>query len=415
MLSGFGNHHETEAIIGALPKEQNSPAPLIKGLFPEQISGSAFTRARHQNLKTWVYRITPSVVYEAFQPYNHPAEFATLVPTSPNPLRWSPINNANPACDWVDALYPIASTVQSVVYAYHCEHSMSSRVFSNADGEMLIIPVETELDIFTEFGHLMVKPGHIAVIPRGIRFRVGFQNAFARGYVCENQGLPFSLPGLGPIGANGLANPRHFLYPQAAFEERVGPIEWINKYQGHFWHTGLQHSPLDVVAWQGNYAPYCYDLALFNTINTVSFDHPDPSIFTVLTSESSIPGVANLDFVIFPARWMVAEHSFRPPYFHRNAMSEFMGLIYGQYDAKNEEFAPGGASIHNAWVPHGPDRDTVLQQIDGKTQPEYFDKGLAFMLETCHIWQPTVSAFAHPSRQPHYQQCWQNMPRYFKA
>lgn len=415
MLSGFGNHHETEAVQNALPSRQNSPAPFLQGLYAEQISGSAFTRPRHQNLKTWVYRIAPSVVYKAFEPYPHPACFETLSPVPPNPLRWNPISNTKAPCDWLDALYPIARNKQAIIYSYHCTQSMSARVFGNSDGEMLFIPVESELEIFTELGCLRVKPGCIAVIPQGIRFRLSISGNTARGYVCENQGLPLSLPCLGAIGANGLANPRHFLYPKAAFEDKAESVEWINKYQGHFWRTVLQHSPLDVVAWQGNYAPYCYDLSLFNTINTVSFDHPDPSIFTVLTSESVIPGVANLDFVIFPARWMVAEHSFRPPYFHRNVMSEFMGLIHGQYDAKAEGFVPGGASIHNALVPHGPDTDTVLQHAEAKTTPEYFDGGLAFMLESCHIWAPVLSAYEHPARQKHYEQCWQNMPRYFHA
>lgn len=414
MLSGFGNHHETEAVRGTLPKGQNSPAPFLQGLYAEQISGSAFTRPRHQNFKTWVYRITPSVVYDAFEPYPHSADFETLSPIPPNPLRWSPIGNIKAACDWLDALYPIARNEQAIIYSYHCTQNMTSRIFGNSDGEMLFIPVQAELEIFTELGRLLVKPGHIAVIPRGIRFRVSFEGSNAQGYVCENQGLPFSLPCLGPIGANGLANPRHFLYPTAAFEDKTEPVEWVNKYQGCFWHTSLQHSPLDVVAWHGNYAPYSYDLSLFNTINTVSFDHPDPSIFTVLTSESALAGVANLDFAIFPARWMVALHSFRPPYFHRNVMSEFMGLIHGQYDAKVEGFVPGGASIHNALVPHGPDTDTVQQQIEGKTEPEYFDGGLAFMLESCHLWKPIVAAYHHPARQKQYQQCWQNMPRYFQ-
>ena len=261
--------------------------------------------------------------------------------------------------------------------------------------------------LHTEFGRLEIGPGMIAVIPRGIAFKLSLVEDYAAGYLCENSGQPLTLPQLGSIGANGLANPRHFFYPCAAVEPGQGTQEYLTKYLGKLWATECQHSPLNVVAWQGNYAPYAYDLSLFNTIQTVSFDHPDPCIFTVLSSESSLPGVAQLDFVIFPPRWMVAEHTFRPPYFHRNVMSEYMGLIRGEYDCKSRGFEMGGISIHNRMTPHGPDYDSYQKAIGQSLKPEYYANTLAFMLEACDPWQYTTHALEHSSRQLDYIECWQ--------
>ena len=227
------------------------------------------------------------------------------------------------------------------VHLYRADRSMVDRVFANADGELLIIPQAGALRIVTELGRIDVAPGWIALIPRGVRFRVEVEGE-ARGYVAENHGAMFRLPELGPIGSNGLANARDFETPVAAYEDVERPCELVQKYLGSLWTTTLDHSPLDVVAWHGNLAPWRYELARFNTIGSISFDHPDPSIFTVLTSPSDVPGRANADFVIFPPRWMVAEGTFRPPWFHRNVMSEAMGLIHGAYDAKADGFAPGG-------------------------------------------------------------------------
>lgn len=409
-LSGFGNHHQTEAIVGALPKNQNSPLHCELGLFAEQLSGSAFTRARHQNLHSWLYRLLPSVVHNDFVLYekNISAPFVNL--QAPNPYRWSPFPKPEDTNDFVDSLFHIAGSEQVNTYLYQCTTSMVDRYFSNNDGEMLIVPYRGEMTLFTEFGRLSVKPGMIAVIPRGVYFCTKLHDSLACGYVCENNGSPLSLPNLGLMGANGLANPRHFLYPQAQFENTQQVVSLICKSDSHLWHALSQHSPLNVVAWHGNYAPYTYDLSLFNTINTVSFDHPDPSIFTVLSSESDTPGVANLDFVIFPQRWLVAEHTFRPPYFHRNIMSELMGLITGEYDAKKEGFLPGGISIHNAMTAHGPDTDTYKNTLENSDlKPLNFTSGLAFMFEIKDRWKITEQAMAHVTREKDYSNCWQGL------
>ncbi|KTC93800.1 MULTISPECIES: homogentisate 1,2-dioxygenase [Legionella] len=408
-LAGFGNHHQTEAIPGALPKEQNSPQQCPLGLYAEQLSGSAFTRPRHLNLHSWLYRTLPSVVHGDYAPYLKAKSLTFAKDQAPNPLRWSPLQPPTLHQDFVDGLFYIAGNNIANAFIYQCNQSMKNRYFSNSDGEMLIVPYLGEFIIYTEFGQLAMIPGKIAVIPRGIKFKIELSCPLACGYICENNGTPFTLPQLGPLGANGLANPRHFLYPHALFEDLQGEITLICKYQQRFWSATSNHSPLNVVAWHGNYAPYSYDLSLFNTVNTVSFDHPDPSIFTVLTSESNTPGVANLDFVIFPPRWMVAEHSFRPPYYHRNIMSELMGLVYGEYDAKKEGFVPGGVSIHNCMTAHGPDTDAYRAAINQELTPMQYKDTLAFMFETRLPWLVSEEALSHPFRQVNYSDCWQGL------
>ena len=412
-LTGFANQHQTEALAGALPAGQNSPQKCPFGLYAEQLSGSAFTRPRHLNLKTWLYRIQPSVVQGDYQLY-HQTTLAELNPIqAPNPTRWSPRPTPQKPTDFIDGLSLIASNSVASTFLYQCNQSMQQRYFSNRDGELLFIPYLGDIELVTELGLISVTVGQIAVIPCGVQFRVDVKTPVASGYLCENRGAPFTLPQLGPIGANGLANPIHFLYPTARFEDNSQQSTLICKYQHHLWQTTSDHSPLNVVAWRGNYAPYSYDLSLFNTMNSVSFDHPDPSIFTVLTSESPIAGVANLDFVIFPARWIVAEHSFRPPYFHRNVMSELMGLIEGQYDAKKDGFLPGGISIHNCMTPHGPDTETYQQAINADLKPLRYRNTLAFMLESCQPWLVSQAAEKDPSKQKHYSQCWQKLAKHF--
>lgn len=410
-LSGLGNHHHSEAIAGALPQTQNSPQHCPLDLYAEQLSGSAFTRPRHLNLHSWLYRTLPTAVHQDYQPYHDTTsliEYATL--QAPTPFRWSPFAHTENTVDFVDSLFHLAGSSLVQAYLYHCTVSMDSRYFANHDGEMLLVPYQGELVLFTEFGKLALTPGRIAVIPRGVKFKVELISDSASGYLCENSGIPLTLPQLGPIGANSLANPRHFLYPCAAYETSNEPALLLVKYRHHIWSTRCPHSPLNVVAWHGNYAPYCYDLALFNTINTVSFDHPDPSIFTVLTSESDSLGIANLDFVIFPERWMVAEHTFRPPYFHRNIMNELMGLIFGEYDAKQEGFLPGGISIHNCMTGHGPDNATYQQAIKEELKPVKYTNTLAFMFETKEPWLISAQALTHPARQKDYLSCWQDLP-----
>ena len=408
-LTGFGNHHQSEAIAGALPERQNSPQQCNLGLYAEQLNGSAFTRPRHNNLHSWLYRLIPSVVHSDYTHYACAMTNPIAPMQAPNPMRWSAMPKPIAKQDFIDGLFHLAGNQSVNAYVYQCNQSMTARYFSNRDGEMLLVPYSGKIRLNTEFGVFDIAPGMIAVIPRGIVFNIELIDAFAGGYVCENSGSPFTLPQLGLIGSNGLANPRHFLYPKAAYEDVKGDIRMLCKYQQHVWVATADHSPLNVVAWHGNYAPYCYDLALFNTINTVSFDHPDPSIFTVLTSESDTIGVANLDFVIFPPRWMVAEHTFRPPYFHRNVMSELMGLLEGEYDAKSTGFEMGGVSIHNCMTAHGPDAKTYQQASEQSLKPLHYRNTLAFMFESRDPWLITQKALDHSAKQEDYTRCWQDL------
>jgi homogentisate 1,2-dioxygenase len=414
-LSGFGSHHESEAIPGALPVGQNSPQKTPFGLYAEQLSGAAFTAPRAENRRSWLYRLRPSAMQGPFRRIAEGSlRTAPLAETeaSPNRLRWKPPEEPTGATDFVAGLATLAAGGDAraqrgaAAHVYAIDTSMAKRVFYDADGELLVVPQLGALTFFTEFGRLVAAPGEIAVIPRGVRFRVEIHGKAARGYVCENYGAAFRLPELGPIGANGLASPRDFLAPHAAYEDRDGPTEVIAKFGGRLWSAELDHSPLDVVAWHGNYCPYKYDLARFNTINTVSFDHPDPSIFTVLTSPSETAGVANVDFVIFPPRWMVAERTFRPPYFHRNVMSEFMGLVRGEYDAKKGGFVPGGASLHNAMSGHGPDRASYEKAVAAELGPQYLDGTLAFMFESRYVLEPTKEALASAALDADYDAAW---------
>ena len=423
MLSGFHNEHATEAIEGALPVGQNSPQRVRFGLYAEQFSGSAFTVPRAMQRRSWLYRIRPSVMHEPFAPMDSRLLRGSPfdeVPTPPNQLRWDPLPIPSEPADFIDGLVTIAGNGDAMQHAgagihiYACNRSMDGRFFYDADGELLFVPERGALTLRTELGVIDVQPGEIAVIPRGTKFRVELDGADARGYVCENFGAPFRLPDLGPIGSNGLANPRDFLTPVAAFEDLDGEFELIAKFGGRLWSARIDHSPLDVVAWHGNYAPYKYDLARFNAIGTVSFDHPDPSIFTVLTSPSDTPGVANCDFVIFPPRWMVAEHTFRPPYFHRNVMNEYMGLIRGEYDAKAEGFVPGAGSLHNCMSGHGPDAATFDAASGATLEPRFLGDTLAFMFETRFVIRPTKFALETPLLQRDYWQCWKGLRRNFK-
>lgn len=410
MLSGFRNHFQSEARPDTLPVGQNSPQRLSHDLFAEQLSGSAFTAPRAQNLKVWLYRLHPSVVQKTpAEPIRH--ERWTLELSSegvaPNPYRWSAHPYSRQDIDWLDSITTYASHENASVLMYACDRSMENRFFLNADGELLIVPQEGSLEIHTELGVFSVAPTEVACIPRGMRFQVLLLSGKARGYVCENRGAPFQLPERGPIGANGLANSRDFETPTAVFHDEKGDFELLTKWNHAFFKTTLEHHPLDVVAWHGNYVPYRYDLKRFNTIGTVSFDHPDPSIFTVLTSPSERTGVANIDFVIFPPRWMVGEHTFRPPYYHRNLMSEFMGLIHGVYDAKAEGFVPGGASLHNAFVPHGPDVETFQKATQEELKPQKITDTLAFMFESNQIFKPSTFALTAAHLDRDYWRCWQ--------
>ena len=419
--TGFGNTFSTEAERGALPVGRNSPQKPPRGLYPEVLSFTAFTAPRAENQSTWVYRLRPSAMQE---PYRRiPNGLLRSGPfaegeTPPNRLRWNPLPMPSKATDFVDGLTTIAgsgdpaSQTGVAAHVYRANRSMADRYFSCADGELMIVPQQGALSIFAELGRLQVAPGEIALIPRGMKFKVGVQGP-SRGYVCENYGAHFRLPELGPIGSQGLAQKRDFQAPVAAYEER-GKGELVLKFMGNLWSAPARHSPLDVVAWHGNGTPFKYDLARFMAVNTVTFDHSDPSIFTVLTSPSGTPGVANCDFVIFPPRWQVAEGTFRPPWFHRNVMSEFMGLVHGAYESKAEGFLPGGVSIHNCFQPHGPDVPTFDKGSNVELKPHRIEKSLAFMWESRYVFRPTRFALGAPELQKNYDAVWGGFKKHFK-
>ncbi|MBL8362149.1 MAG: homogentisate 1,2-dioxygenase [Rubrivivax sp.] len=418
-LSGFANQHESEAVPGALPRGRNSPQRAPLGLYAELLSGSAFTAPRHENRRTWMYRRQPGVRAGAYEPLAHAhwkCGAAEGFAAPPDPLRWHPTPvpaaDAEPL-DFIDGVRTmvvngdIAAQSGMAAHLVLINRSMQ-RAFVNADGEMLLVPQQGALTITTELGVLRVRPGEIALLPRGLAFSVAVDEP-TRLYACENYGAPFRLPELGPIGSNGLANPRDFLAPVAAFEPEPRPIELVRKFGGRLWRTTAAASPFNVVAWHGNLAPVKYDTAHFMVIGSISFDHPDPSIFTVLTSPSDTPGTANCDFVIFPPRWLVMEDTFRPPWYHRNVMSEFMGLVLGQYDAKPEGFRPGGMSLHNAFVPHGPDAEAFDKASRAELAPHKLDDTLAFMFESRWLMRPTAYAMQGGALDAGYADCWASL------
>ena len=422
--SGFGNHFATEALPGALPEGRNSPQRVAYGLYAEQFSGTAFTAPRHANRRSWLYRIRPAAVHDAFRRIKDgriTSDFSEVAP-SPNQLRWNAMPMPGEPTDFIEGLATLGgngspeSQSGCGIHWYAANRSMQERFFYDADGELLIVPQQGGLRLATELGTIEVRPLEIALIPRGLRLRVELLDGAARGYVCENFGSPFRLPDLGPIGSNGLANPRDFQTPVACYEDREGDFELVAKFAGHLWAARLDHSPLDVVAWHGNYAPYRYDLRRFNAMGSVSHDHPDPSIFLVLQSTSDTPGVDAIDFVIFPPRWLVMQDTFRPPWFHRNVASEFMGLIEGVYDAKAEGFAPGGASLHNCMSGHGPDAMTFERASAADTsKPQHLEGTMAFMFETRTLIRPTRYALESPLLQSDYARAWRGLKRHFSG
>jgi homogentisate 1,2-dioxygenase len=421
--SGFGNSFETEALPGALPVGRNSPQRCAYGLYAEQLSGSPFTAPRASNERSWLYRIRPSVKHTG--PFHKANMFAWRtapcheieVPIAQ--MRWSPMPYPSTPTSFIEGIATMttcgdASTQTGMAaHIYHATRSMTDEVFWNADGELLIVLQEGALRVWTEFGILDATPGELVVIPRGVKIRVELPSGPARGYICENYGGAFTLPERGPIGANCLANARDFLSPVAAYEDRDAPTKLSVKWGGSLWQTELGHSPLDVVAWHGNYAPYKYDLRRYSPVGSIGFDHPDPSIFSVLTAPSETPGCSNIDFVIFPERWAVAENTFRPPWYHRNIMSEFMGLVYGQYDAKPQGFAPGAVSLHNCMLAHGPDADAYQHASTVELKPVKLTNTLAFMFESRFPQRVTQYAAGAPTLQPAYAGCWDGLEKRF--
>lgn len=423
--SGFANHFESEALPGALPVGRNSPQRCPYGLYAEQFSATAFTAPRADNRRSWLYRIRPAAMHAPFEPCDDGgrlvSDFSALA-TPPDPLRWNPLPlpAAATPIDFIDGLVTWAGQgdaglqAGAAIHLYAANRSMQGRSFYDADGELLVVPQHGRHRFVTELGVLEAEPQEIVVIPRGLRFRVELPDGEGRGYVCENHGAPLRLPDLGPIGSNGLAHARDFLAPVAAYEDVDGPHQLVAKFMGRLWSAAMDHSPLDVVAWHGNCAPYKYDLRRFNAIGSISHDHPDPSIFLVLHSVSDTPGTSAIDFVVFPPRILAMQDTFRPPWFHRNVASEFMGLIHGVYDAKAEGFLPGGASLHNCMTGHGPDAETFEKASRADlSQPDVIQGTMAFMFEARHVWRPTAHALASPLRQPDYARCWQGLQKHF--
>ncbi len=423
-MSGFGNSFETEALPGALPVGRNSPQKVNYGLYAEQLSGSPFTAPQASNQRSWLYRIRPTV--------RHTGRFGRIgkgsLRTAPEredgtmpigQMRWGPVPVPKAKLNFVSGLHTITTAGDAETLSGMASHllfitqSMTREHIFNADGEFLIVAQQGKIRFRTEFGAIEIEPGEICVIPRGVIFRVELIDGPVRAYVCENYGGGFTLPDRGPIGANCLANPRDFLAPVAAYEDIDAPHTLLVKWGGELYKTEVPQSPLDVVAWHGNYYPYKYDLRRFSPVGALLFDHPDPSIFTVLTSPSETPGTANIDFVIFPERWLVAENTFRPPWYHRNIMSEFMGLVFGVYDAKPEGFVPGGFSLHNQMLPHGPDTDAFEHASNVELKPVKLSNTLAFMFETRFRQRVTRYAAALDTLQPDYLDCWSGLKKHF--
>lgn len=423
-LTGFGSEHATEAEAGALPIGRNSPQRAPLGLYAEKFSGTAFTAPRARNARSWFYRIHPSVAHLGFTPSQAAPSWLTApvagARAPADPLRWDPWAMPHGEVDFVDGMFTVACCGDAEaqrgagIHVYRATASMEQRYFANGDGELLIVPELGEIELHTECGRVSLAPQQIGLIPRGMRFRVTLAGPQARGYVCENYGALFELPERGPIGSDGLANERDFEYPVAAYEDRSGPFELLSRLGGRMYRATLAHSPLDVVAWHGSLAPFRYDLRRFNVIGSISYDHPDPSIFTVLTSPSDTAGTANVDFVAFAPRWLVMNDTFRPPWYHRNVMSEFMGLITGQYDAKTGGgFVPGGASLHTCMVPHGPDADAFERASAADLEPEYLDATMAFMFESRYLIRATAQALEGPALQADYTAAWTGLARHF--
>ncbi|MEE9454513.1 MAG: homogentisate 1,2-dioxygenase [Paracoccaceae bacterium] len=423
-MPGFGNDFETEALPDALPQGRNSPQKCNYGLYAEQLSGTPFTAPTHENERTWCYRIRPSVKHvNRFQriemPYWKSAPNIDDHITSLGQYRWDPVAMPDTPLSFITGMRTMTTAgdvntqVGMAAHQYLATVDMVDEYFYSADSELLVVPQDGVLVIATELGIMRVEPLEIAIIPRGMVFKVTLEDGPARGFVCENYGAKFVLPGRGPIGANCLANPRDFKTPIAAFEDKEVPSKVTMKWCGQFHETEIGHSPLDVIAWHGNYVPCKYDLRTFSPVGAILFDHPDPSIFTVLTAPSGVVGTANIDFVIFPERWLPAENTFRPPWYHKNIMSELMGNIYGVYDAKPDGFAPGGMSLHNMMIPHGPDYSAFETASNEEMVPKKLTNTMSFMIETRFPQHMTHFAAHEAPIQDDYVDCWAALEKKF--
>ena len=406
---GFGGELSSEAVVGVLPIGQNSPQVLPHGLLHEIVSGTTFTAPRALNRRTHVYRIRPSA---------SPSELKRLQSTKftsapltgepdPNPIRWNAFTVPTAEQDFVDGIVTlcangsVALQTGIAVHIYLANRSMVDRAFSNADGELLVLPQAGKLRVVTEYGVLDVSPGELALIPRGCKFRVELLSPEARGFVCENYGVPFRLPELGLIGSTGQANAWDFQVPVAAFEDHEKTTQLIHKFGGRLWAADLDHSPFDIVAWRGNYLPCKYDMCRFMVLGAVAFDHAEPSVYCALTSPSDSVAGPNADFMILPPRWLVAEHTFRPATFHRNCVGEFLAVIS---DASEGKRADDG-SLHNNWAPHGPSA-AVVDAARTEQQPPMRLERLAFMIESRYAFCVSEYAREAPERDLRYLNHW---------
>ena len=443
--NGFGSYMETEAVEGALPVGQNSPQKPAYGLYAEKLSGTAFTAPRNENKQSWLYRVVPACSVSPFVPESEAVSSPSSPSSSPalkylpDQFRWNPFPSPSKPTDFVDGMQQIAGAGDPTlkqglgIFTYAANKSMDANTaFYSSDGDLLVVPQQGALDVRTELGWLLVRPLEICVIPRGVRYQVHLPgHAEARGYCLELYQGHFQLPELGPIGSSGLANARDFQVPVAAFDDDNTEAAFTirTKMNHRLYRATQDHSPFDVVAWHGTFYPYKYDLGRFNVIGSISYDHPDPSIFTVLTAPSAHVGTAVADFVIFPPRWLVGENTFRPPWYHRNTMSEYMGLLAGAYDAKRAGaggFVPGGASLHNTMSGHGPDGPSY-EGARNEPQPQQPAKvgtgSCAFMFETCLMLGVTPWALeaklgetgpATVLQQDYVTHSWGRLPRYWK-
>ncbi|KAH9884385.1 homogentisate 1,2-dioxygenase [Xylariomycetidae sp. FL2044] len=425
---GFGNRFATEAIPGVLPQACNTPQRCKYDLISEQLNGTPFISPRATLLHAWFYRIHPSVKHRPLKrlPKNEDLEavFSPLNPDvefTPQDLGWDKFPHPKGAdavdmIDFIDGLKTIGGhgdpTLKEglAVHMYMANTSMPNRAFCNNDGDMLIIPQEGRLDIQTEFGRLMVRPGELVVVQAGMRFTVGLPDGPSRGYIQEIFGSHYELPELGPVGSNGMAQPRDFEIPVASFDVDLSPWTVVVKLAGALFAYEQDHTPYDVVGWHGNYAPYKYAMEKFISSATVDRDQSDPSIYCVLTARSKIPGVSLSDFLVFTPKWCSTRNTFRPPYYHRNVATEIMGMPYGTWHGSATMLEPGGLTYEPSYMPHGESYERWKEATGADLQPARVGEGaMAFMMHISgHVSLTQYALQRCTTLQPIQADMWQD-------
>ena len=358
-LSGFGNALSSEAREGVLPPRQNTPRKVPFGLYAEQINGTGFTLERAHNQRVWLYRLRPQIVVSGWEklPASQFVGRFDEGSVSPELLRFAPQAWPETDVDFIGGLVTFAGAGDPcaktgfAIHQYAASVDMVRRAAANLDGDLLVVPQEGALRVQTELGWLLVSPGEILILPRGIRFRVELPDGRARGFVGELFNGHYRLPERGLVGANGLADERHFRAPVASFEDLEAPYEIVHKQGGDLWRTTVNASPFDVVAWHGRYAPFKFDLMDFNAYWGANWDHSDPSILTVLTSPHDDHGRNAVDFAVFRGRWDATQDTFRPPYMHRNSAVEFNAVI--KSPRTKGAYRPGAVTYTPYLMPHG--------------------------------------------------------------